>query len=111
MERRAFPLICLAAVLLVTVGCAPKRPEYDALYARLVETPDRRDSSVLVGRRIVIDPGHGGCFGGVVGADSLREADANLGVALYLWGLLQEAGAEVELTRTTDRDFSWRPGE
>jgi N-acetylmuramoyl-L-alanine amidase len=106
MERRAFPLICVAAVLLITIGCAPKRPEYDALYARLVETPGVLDSSVLEGRRIVIDPGHGGCFGGVVGADSLREADANLGVALYLWGLLKEAGAEVELTRTTDRDFS-----
>jgi N-acetylmuramoyl-L-alanine amidase len=106
MERRAYPLICVAVVILVTIGCAPKRPQYDELYARLVETPDRRDSSVLEGRRIVIDPGHGGCFDGVVGADSLREADANLGVALYLWGLLKEAGAEVELTRTTDRDFS-----
>lgn len=106
MKSRAFPLTCIAMALLIAVGCAPKRPEYDALYARLVETPDPRDWSVLEGRRIVIDPGHGGCFDGVVGADSLREADANLGVALYLWGLLKEAGAEVELTRTTDRDFS-----
>ncbi len=106
MERRVIPLACAAAALLLVVACAPKRPEYDALYARLVETPGVVDSSVLEGRRIVIDPGHGGCFDGVVGADSLREADANLGVALYLWGLLREAGADVELTRTTDRDFS-----
>ena len=106
MERRAFPLTCLVMVLLIAFGCAPKRPEYDALYARLVETPDPRDYRVLDGRRIVIDPGHGGCFAGVLGTDSLRESDANLGVALYLWGLLKEAGAEVELTRTTDRDFS-----
>lgn len=106
MERRSFPLICLLMVLLLAAGCAPKRPEYDALYARLTERADPHDSGVLAGRRIVIDPGHGGCFDGVVGADSLSEADANLGVALYLWGLLKEAGAEVELTRTTDRDFS-----
>ena len=106
MERRASALILLTVTILVAVGCAPKRPEYDALYASLVESTDQMDSGVLEGRRIVIDPGHGGCFDGVVGADSLREADANLGVALYLWGLLKEAGAEVELTRTTDRDFS-----
>jgi len=106
MERRVIPLACAAAALLLAVACAPKRPAYDALYARLVEAPDLMDSSVLEGRRIVIDPGHGGCFDGVVGADSLREADVNLGVALYLWGLLKEAGADVELTRTSDRDFS-----
>ena len=106
MERQAFLLTCLLMALLVALGCAPKRPEYDALYAHLVDTLDPSDFSVLEGRRIVIDPGHGGCFDGVVGADSLSEADANLGVALYLWGLLKEAGAEVELTRTTDRDFS-----
>jgi N-acetylmuramoyl-L-alanine amidase len=36
----------------------------------------------------------------------LDEADVNLGVALYLWGLLEDAGAEVVLTRKTDRDFA-----
>ena len=106
MERREIPLICLLTALLLAAACAPKRPAYDPLYARLSEAPGQMDTSVLEGRRIVIDPGHGGCFDGVVGADSLREADANLGVALYLWGLLKEAGAEVELTRTTDRDFA-----
>jgi N-acetylmuramoyl-L-alanine amidase len=76
------------------------------LYARLTEQPEALDWSVLESRTIVIDPGHGGRFDGVIGLDSLREADANLGVALYLWGLLDEAGADVHLTRTTDRDFS-----
>jgi N-acetylmuramoyl-L-alanine amidase len=53
----------------------------------------------------VIDPGHGGEYDGAMGADSLSEADVNLGVALYLWGLLREAGTEVHMTRSADRDF------
>lgn len=86
-------------------GCGPARRIYDGLYAELREEPHTYDQRVLAGRRIVIDPGHGGCFEGAIGVDSLTEADVNLGVALYLWGLLKEAGAEVVLTRTTDRDF------
>jgi len=57
------------------------------------------------GRRILIDPGHGGGFTGAEGAERTREADVNLGVALYLWGLLHDAGAEAQLTRASDRDF------
>jgi len=63
------------------------------------------DLAALRGRRILIDPGHGGRFGGTTGRDSTREADVNLGVALYLWGLLRDAGADVHLTRHSDRDL------
>jgi N-acetylmuramoyl-L-alanine amidase len=101
---KACTSLMLAAALLIS-GCAPRRTPYDALYANLQEAPAPTDSDVLRGRRIVIDPGHGGYFDGAIGPDSLREADVNLGVALYLWGLLKEAGADVHLTRTTDRDF------
>ena len=96
----------LAALLIgVCAGCGPRRSAYDDLYAELREEPEAGDQGVLAGRRIVIDPGHGGYFEGAIGPDSLTEADVNLGVALYLWGLLKEAGAEVTLTRSTDRDF------
>jgi N-acetylmuramoyl-L-alanine amidase len=63
------------------------------------------DLKSVHGKKIVIDPGHGGVFRGARGLGGLDEADVNLGVALYLWGLLDEAGAEVILTRKTDRDF------
>jgi N-acetylmuramoyl-L-alanine amidase len=106
MKRRSFPLICFVLLAMMANGCATRRADQDLLYARLVEEPEALDWSVLEGRTIVIDPGHGGRFDGVIGLDSLREADANLGVALYLWGLLDEAGADVHLTRTTDRDFA-----
>lgn len=95
--------LLLAAALLA--GCGGRRTAYDSLYAELSEDLSGSDPSVLAGRRIVIDPGHGGEYNGAIGADSLSEAEVNLGVALYLWGLLEEAGAEVRMTRSSDRDF------
>jgi len=93
----------LAAALLA--GCGGQKTLYDSLYAELSEDLSASDPSVIAGRRIVIDPGHGGEYDGAIGADSLSEAEVNLGVALYLWGLLREAGAEVHMTRSSDRDF------
>ncbi len=104
MNRSCRRAILLSFGYLMLAGCAAHRSAPDNLYARLEEKPASLDASVLAGRTIVIDPGHGGAFDGAVGADSLREADANLGVALYLWGLCADAGADAHLTRTTDRD-------
>ena len=63
----------------------------------------------LAGLRVVVDAGHPP--GGATGPTGLREAEANLGVALRLRTLLQQGGAEVLMTRTTDTpvDLSWRP--
>ena len=63
---------------------------------------DHLDTSPLKGRVIVIDPGHGGKYGGAVGKMGLKESEVNLGVALYLWGLLKSAGARPLMTRTAD---------
>jgi N-acetylmuramoyl-L-alanine amidase len=108
-------MILLASVALILAGCAARKPGFDDLYARLKEKPGTLETGVLAGRTIVIDPGHGGSLPGALGADSLREADANLGVALYLWGLCKDAGANAHLTRTTDRDLlpagSQEPGD
>jgi N-acetylmuramoyl-L-alanine amidase len=54
----------------------------------------------LRGRLIAVDPGHPP--GGATGPTGLREAEANLGVALELRRLLEEAGAKVLMTRTSD---------
>lgn len=77
-------------------------------YDRRVEDLAGVDASVLRGRKIVLDPGHGGRFPGSLGPKGLSEAEVNLGVALHLWGLLTDAGAEVLLTRASDRDFTTR---
>jgi N-acetylmuramoyl-L-alanine amidase len=54
----------------------------------------------LRGRLIAIDPGHPPT--GATGPTGLREADANLAVALRLRTMLQAAGARVVMTRTAD---------
>jgi N-acetylmuramoyl-L-alanine amidase len=91
---------------LIAAGCAPPpEPQIDNVYRGLSEDVPRLDPVLLTGRRIVIDPGHGGYFTGTSGAQGLEESSVNLGVALYLWGLLHEAGAEVYLTRSAEKDF------
>jgi N-acetylmuramoyl-L-alanine amidase len=94
----------LALAVLCGSCAAPHRPGPDTLYARHPERV-QLDTTPLRGHRILIDPGHGGEFGGSQGVGATREADVNLGVGLYLWGLLHDAGADVHLTRASDRDF------
>ena len=59
-------------------------------------------SWALVGKKVVIDPGHGGTDPGVVGQSGLAEKDINLAVAKDLAELLRMAGAETILTRESD---------
>ena len=110
--RWTTPLLPTLTVTLLgwLVSCGgPSRPPADTAeipgYLQLREQIGDFDFSALRGRSIVIDPGHGGQFRGAVGPDGLTEASVNLGVALYLRGLLEWAGAEVWLTRTTDHDL------
>ena len=66
-----------------------------------IRRPPRIDpDQPLRGRLIAVEPGHPP--GGAMGPTGLREADANLGVALELRRLLQAAGARVLMTRTAD---------
>jgi N-acetylmuramoyl-L-alanine amidase len=110
MKRMPPPLLAalvFALLLALLAGCAGRRePVPDNIgYHQLQESFGDRDLTPLEGRRILLDPGHGGFFRGVVGLDGLDEADVNLGVALWLRGLLEAAGAEVHMTRTADTDF------
>ncbi|MEO7477531.1 MAG: N-acetylmuramoyl-L-alanine amidase [Gemmatimonadales bacterium] len=58
------------------------------------------DGDPLRGRLIAVDPGHPP--GGAIGPTGLREAEANLAVALELRRMLESAGARVLMTRTSD---------
>jgi len=64
-------------------------------------------SRPLAGRLIVVDPGHPPL--GATGPTGLREADANLSVALVLRDLLTQAGARVMLTRSTNVSLDLLP--
>ncbi|MCB1184773.1 N-acetylmuramoyl-L-alanine amidase, partial [bacterium] len=111
-QRRRAPISALAVLLAVAAGFAgcggPPAPGTGPVIPGYLGRPEAlvgRDLSALAGRRIVLDPGHGGRFRGAVGPNGLTEAEVNLGVALHLRGLLEWAGAEVWLTRTADTDF------
>jgi len=85
-------------------GVRPPAPP-PAGYERMVDSLGPLDRAPLAGKKIVLDPGHGGFFKGALGVHGLTEADVNLGVALDLAAILRAHGAEVLLTRETDRDF------
>ncbi|OEH92184.1 N-acetylmuramoyl-L-alanine amidase [Bacillus solimangrovi] len=59
--------------------------------------------SGLKGKRIVVDAGHGDHDPGASGATGLREKDVNLDIAKRLVKLLEQAGADVTLTRSSDK--------
>lgn len=57
----------------------------------------------LKGKKIVIDPGHGGSDPGATRCN-VKESDLTLGIALKLKKILEDQGAKVVLTRATDCD-------
>jgi len=59
-------------------------------------------ASGLNGKTVVVDAGHGGIDGGVVGAVSgVREAEINLAIARNLRGFLESKGYRVVMTRNS----------
>ena len=120
--RMRLPVVlALGCFLPALAGCGGKRPpgptpvppappESVAVGAVLgyegrQDSLDSVDPTVLRGRRIALDPGHGGFFPGSMGVRGTSEAEVNLGVALALRDLLAAAGADVFLTRDRNRDF------
>jgi N-acetylmuramoyl-L-alanine amidase len=61
---------------------------------------------LLTGKKIVIDPGHGGRDNGGKGPVSLLEKDVVVPIAKNLEKFLQKTGAQVTLTRSGDEDMS-----
>jgi N-acetylmuramoyl-L-alanine amidase len=71
---------------------------------RPVEPPARAPRNLPI--TVVVDPGHGGMHTGGKGRTGLLEKDINLDVSLELKRLLEDMGARVVMTRTTDRHFA-----
>ena len=65
-----------------------------------------RQRGDLTGIKILLDPGHGGKESGALGPTGYPEKDINLVISLALAEQLQARGAEVFLTRTTDKFVS-----
>jgi len=60
----------------------------------------------LQGKKIVIDPGHGGKDNGTTGANGTLEKNITIETATRLYNKLKDAGAEVILTRYHDQYIS-----
>src|SRR6185369_14921417 len=120
MHRRPMKVFLAVLSLMVVAGCAGRRPAVVTVppvvppagparpapgYEGRVDSLEVVDPAALRGRRIVIDPGHGGFFRGSVGVHGLTEAAVNLAVSLDLERLLVARGAQVLMTRRDDRDF------
>ena len=72
-------------------------------------TRSRSQSSAapgIGGKRIVLDPGHGGSDTGAIGPTGVTEKSIALRIAKRLKVLLEAEGAEVILTRTEDTEVS-----
>ncbi|OEF96329.1 SH3 domain-containing protein [Desulfuribacillus alkaliarsenatis] len=68
---------------------------------------DRSIAGLLAGKTIVVDPGHGGIDAGAIGSHFRSlEKDLTLSTALLLESKLKAAGANVVMTRNTDRFLS-----
>ena len=58
--------------------------------------------TTLIDFTVVIDAGHGGIDGGVVGVDGVKESTLNLAYAKQLGQLFERGGFNVQYTRKTD---------
>ena len=86
---RFIPVLILSLGLMVS----------GTLFSESISTAE----SSLVGKKICIDPGHGGYDPGATNeAFGLSESNINLDVSFGLKSLLESSGAEVVLTRTDD---------
>ncbi len=86
----AIAIVLIVAVVAISVGCAFVAE--NAARATMVKTN---------GMTVVIDAGHGGIDGGVVGSTGVKESDINLKMAGILQKEIESRGFRVVLTRTS----------
>ena len=63
-----------------------------------------RTSGGLSGKIITLDAGHGGSDPGAIGSDGTKEKEITLAITKQVQKLLEDKGAKVYMTRTTDVD-------
>ena len=81
-----------------------KKEEVDQPFTELDN--DLSMMTALKGKKIVIDPGHGGNDAGAIGPTGVMEKNVTLKVALELKKLLEAEGAQVIMTRDGDTTVS-----
>lgn len=76
--------------------------EENTLVAELYKPVGQNRASPLLGKLVIVDPGHGGSDIGAPGPGKLDEKEVTLLISLQLKRLLEEEGAKVILTREED---------
>ncbi len=95
-------------VLQVTIELNQKMFGFDyfwegtKLIVRIRKTPRVQEDNPLLGKAIVIDPGHGGNKSGAIGPRNIHEKDVVLEISKFLRDMLEHKGAKVIMTRTGD---------
>ncbi len=97
-----------------TVKTAPSKPVEQPAPKQETQEPNDEDDmdgelsgiTGLKGRKIVLDPGHGGSDSGAIGPTGVMEKSVTLRVANELKRLLVQEGAEVYMTRSADIEVS-----
>lgn len=90
---RGFMAFCCVALILLMITYAE-------------QTVAVKSGETLHGKIIAIDAGHGGIDPGTIGVNGTEEKEINLALAKQLQSLLEEKGATVVMTRTSDRAYS-----
>lgn len=93
----------LAIILIVLTVCQL------ALSAYLCAEQFDREPASLIDYTVVIDAGHGGIDGGVVGVNGEKESTFNLEYALALGKIFENGGFNVVYTRTTENGLYGLP--
>lgn len=70
------------------------------------DIPEPDFTAGLKGKKICIDPGHGGEDPGAIGPTGVTEKAITLKISKEVQRLLEDAGAKVIMTRTTDTEVS-----
>lgn len=93
-------VLILMLLLITFLGC------YKSVSTRYEEKYISTLSWVMANKLVVIDPGHGGVDPGALGSNGVLEKDIVLEVSMKLADIMRQSGAQVLLTRESDRDLS-----
>lgn len=101
-------LLLLLAGLLVFGKNLGKQVSSSAVIAEQTdgEKAEKKVTRRGEGKTVVLDPGHGGNDPGKVGANSVKEKDVNLQIAMKTKKLLENEGVRVIMTRDKDQDLA-----
>jgi N-acetylmuramoyl-L-alanine amidase len=93
--------------LLLEFTCAPSGRLTSTRSWYKQNPPPISTDSILKGKTIMLDPGHGNRTSGSIGLYGTKERDVNLAVAFPLKKLLENHGAIVLMTRVSDTTVLW----